>query len=121
MHGRLDGISVLGLPGNPVSSFVCAVLFLVPLLRQLAGRKDISLPTGRAVLGSALPANDGRAEYMRATLATSPGSSLVATPFPNQDSSLLVPLARADCLVIREPYAPAAQPGSPCDIHTLQF
>jgi molybdopterin molybdotransferase len=121
MHGRLDGISVLGLPGNPVSSFVCAVLFLVPLLRQLAGRRDISLPTGRAVLGSALPANDGRAEYMRATLTTSPGSSLVATPFPKQDSSLLVPLARADCLVIREPYAPAAQPGSPCDIHTLQF
>jgi molybdopterin molybdotransferase len=121
MYGRLDGTSVLGLPGNPVSSFVCAALFLVPLLRQLAGRKDISLPTARAVLGSALPANDGRAEYMRATLATSPDGSPVATPFSKQDSSLLVPLARADCLIIREPYAPAAGPGSPCDIHNLQF
>lgn len=121
MHGRLDGMHVLGLPGNPVSSFVCAVLFLVPLLRRLAGRRDVSLPTAHAVLGSALPANDGRAEYMRATLATAPDGSQVATPFSGQDSSLLVPLARADCLVIREPHAPAAEPGSPCDIHKLQF
>jgi molybdopterin molybdotransferase len=121
MHGRLDGMRVLGLPGNPVSSFVCATLFLVPLLRRLAGRTDISPPAARAVLGCTLPANDERAEYMRATLATAPDGTLVATPFPKQDSSLLVPLAGADCLVIREPFAPAAEPGSPCDILNLQF
>jgi molybdopterin molybdotransferase len=121
MHGRLGGMSVLGLPGNPVSSFVCAALFLVPLLRKLAGRADISLPTARAVLGRALPANDERAEYMRAALATTPDGTPVATPFPKQDSSLQVTLARADCLVIREPFAPAAEPGAPCDIINLQF
>jgi molybdopterin molybdotransferase len=121
MHGRLDGMSVLGLPGNPVSSFVCAALFLVPLVRLLAGRQDISMPVARAVLGCALPANDGRADYMRATLASSPDGPPVATPFPRQDSSLLVPLAHADCLVIREPYATAAEAGSPCDIQKLEF
>ena len=121
MHGRLDGMSVLGLPGNPVSSFVCATLFLVPLLRKLAGRQDISQPAARGVLGRALPANGGRAQYMRATLATAPDGTAVATPFPEQDSSLQVTLARADCLVVREPLAAAAEPGAPCDIIRLQF
>ena len=121
MHGRLDGMSVLGLPGNPVSSFVCAALFLVPLLRKLAGRQDMLLPTTRAVLGCALGANDERAEYMRARLAAIPHGTPVATPLPKQDSSLLVTLARADCLVIREPFAPAAEPGAPCDVLNLQF
>jgi molybdopterin molybdotransferase len=121
MHGRLGGMSALGLPGNPVSSFICATLFLVPLLRKLAGRKDVSLPTARAVLGRALGANDGRAEYMRATLATAPDGTKVANPFPKQDSSLQVALADADCLLIREPFAPAAEPGAPCDIINLEF
>ena len=121
MHGRLGGMSVLGLPGNPVSSFICAMLFLVPLLRKLAGRQDISLPTARAVLGRALPANDGRAEYMRATLATAPDGTKIADPFPKQDSSLQVTLADADCLLLREPFAPAAEPGVRCDIINLQF
>jgi molybdopterin molybdotransferase len=121
MHGRLGGMSVLGLPGNPVSSFVCATLFLVPLLRKLAGRQDISQPAARGVLGRALPANGARAQYMRATLATAPDGTAVATPFPEQDSSLQVTLARADCLVVREALAPAAEPGAPCDIIRLQF
>jgi molybdopterin molybdotransferase len=112
---------VLGLPGNPVSSFICAALFLLPLLRRLAGRTDISLPVARAVLGCALPANDERAEYMRATLKATPDGALVATPFPQQDSSMLAPLAQADCLVVRERFAPAAEPGTPCDILHLQF
>jgi molybdopterin molybdotransferase len=121
MHGRLGDMQVLGLPGNPVSSFVGAVLFLIPLLRRLAGRTDLSLPVERAVLGDALPANDDRADYLRATLATAPDGAIVATPFSRQDSSMLAPLARADCLVIREPLAPAAEPGSPCAIVNLQF
>jgi molybdopterin molybdotransferase len=121
MHGRLDGMRVLGLPGNPVSSFVCATLFLVPLLRRLAGREDISLPTAPAVLGRALPANGGRAQYMRAALAAGPDGARVATPYSKQDSSLQVTLARADCLLIREPFAPAVEPGAPCEIINLQF
>jgi len=121
MHGRLGDTQVLGLPGNPVSSFVCAMLFLVPLLRRLAGRADLPLAVGRAVLGCALPTNDERTDYIRATLAMTPDGAIVATPFPRQDSSMLAPLARADCLVIREPFAPAVEPGTPCAILNLQF
>jgi molybdopterin molybdotransferase len=121
MHGRLDGMHVLGLPGNPVSAYVCAVLFFLPLLRRLAGRSDLTLPCETAVLGCALGANDERADYMRATLERRADGILIATPFRAQDSSLLVPLASADCLLIREPFAPAAEPGSPCVIVNLQF
>ena len=121
MHGRLGGMQVLGLPGNPVSAYVCAVLFLIPLLRRLAGRTDLSLPPESAVLGRALQANDERADYMRATLERRPDGTKIATPFRAQDSSLLVPLAHARCLLVREPFAPAAEPGSPCVILNLQF
>jgi molybdopterin molybdotransferase len=119
MHGRLGAMHVLGLPGNPVSSYVCAVLFLVPLIRRLAGRSDVEPTPERAVLGSDLPANDERTDYLRAALTAGLGGSLVATPFPVQDSSMLVPLAQADCLLIREPHAAAAKSGSPCSILKL--
>jgi molybdopterin molybdotransferase len=121
MHGRLGGMQVLGLPGNPVSAYVCAVLFLIPLLRRLAGRTDLSLPPESAVLGRALQANDERADFMRATLERRPDGTKIATPFRAQDSSLLVPLAHARCLVVREPFAPAAEPGSSCVILNLEF
>ncbi len=115
MHGRLGDMHVLGVPGNPVSSYVCALLFLTPLIRTLSGRTDIEQKVETAVLGSDLPANDERADYLRATLSDSPGGP-VATPVPVQDSSLMAPLARADCLLIRPSGAPAAVAGSPCAI-----
>jgi molybdopterin molybdotransferase len=110
---------VLGLPGNPVSAFVCAFLFLVPLLRTLSGRADASLPSEHALLGSDLPENDERADYLRARLSRSSRGALVATPFPQQDSSMTRVLAEADCLVLREPHAPKAFAGSPCVILKL--
>jgi molybdopterin molybdotransferase len=119
MHGRLGPVHVLGLPGNPVSAFVCAVLFLSPLIRKLSGRRDIGPLTEPACLGSALGANDERADYMRATLRREEDGSLVATPFSEQDSSMMQVLARADCLLIREPYAPAKPAGAPCRIVKL--
>jgi molybdopterin molybdotransferase len=115
MHGRLGGMAVLGLPGNPVSSYVCAFLFLVPLIRRLSGRSDLAIPAESAVLGADLPKNDERADYLRATLQENTEGP-VATAFPVQDSSMMVPLAQADCLIIREPYAPAAAAGSRCVI-----
>jgi molybdopterin molybdotransferase len=115
MHGRLDAMQVLGVPGNPVSSYVCAFLFLVPLIRRLTGRGDLVPPTETATLGCDLPENDERADYLRATLSNG-GGGLVATPFPLQDSSMMAPLAKADCLLIREPYAPPAKADSRCSI-----
>jgi len=109
---------VLGVPGNPVSAFVCAFLFLVPLIRRLAGRTDLTPEPESAVLGTDLPSNDERRDYLRSTLATRDGR-MIASPFPIQDSSMLTPLAKADCMVIREPFAPAAVAGSPCTILKL--
>ncbi len=121
MHGRLGAMHVLGLPGNPVSSFVCTVLFLVPLLRRFGGRKDVMMPTAQGVLGRALAANDERADYLRSALSVGDDGRRIATPFEKQDSSMLAPLASADCLVIREPFAPAAPVGAPCAILDLDF
>jgi molybdopterin molybdotransferase len=118
MHGRLGSMHMLGLPGNPVSSYVCAFLFLVPLIRRLCGRADLVAPTETAVLGCDLAANDERADYLRSTLTGGPGGP-VATPFPIQDSSMMTPLAKADCLVIREPHAPPAKAGEQCTITRL--
>ncbi|MDP2410572.1 MAG: molybdopterin molybdotransferase MoeA [Pseudolabrys sp.] len=118
MHGRLGAMQVLGVPGNPVSSYVCAFLFLAPLIRRLAGRSDVEPVPQTARLGRDLPANDERADYLRATLADGPDGP-VATPVPVQDSSLMAALARADCLLIRDPDAPAAPAGSPCVILKL--
>ena len=73
------------------------------------------LPTETATLGCDLPENDERADYLRSTLSNG-GNGLVATPFPVQDSSMMAPLAKADCLLIREPHAPPAKAGSPCTI-----
>jgi molybdopterin molybdotransferase len=119
MHGRLGTMRVLGLPGNPVSAYVCGFLFLLPLIRRLTGRTDIHAGTESVLLGRNLPANDERTDYMRATLARAPDGSLTAHPAAIQDSSMLAPLATADCLVIREPYAPAAAAGSRCTIVRL--
>ena len=118
MHGRLGAMQVLGVPGNPVSSYVCAFLFLVPLIRRLSGRDDVERAPEMARLGCDLPANDGRADYMRATLSPGPDGP-IATPLPVQDSSLMAPLAKADCLLIRASDAPAAAAGSPCVILKL--
>jgi molybdopterin molybdotransferase len=116
MHGILDGMHVLGVPGNPVSSYVCSFLFLVPLLRKLSGRTDLTHPQFNAELGRDLGANDERADYLRATLSENADGSFIATPVMAQDSSLMANLSKADCLLVREPHAPAAKAGSRCII-----
>jgi molybdopterin molybdotransferase len=119
MHGRLGGMRVIGLPGNPVSSYVCGFLFMAPLIRALSGRSDVHHATEAAVLGRDLAANDVREDYLRARLEERAGGVLVATPVNHQDSSLLGNLAVARALVIRSPFAPAASAGSPCVILRL--
>lgn len=118
VHGKLGATAVLGLPGNPVSSYVCALLFLVPLIRLLCGRGDLNTPAEPAVLGCDLEANDGRADYLRARLRPGPDGP-VATAFATQDSAMMAPLAEADCLLLRDPHAPPAQAGSRCAIIRL--
>jgi molybdopterin molybdotransferase len=119
MNGRLGAMHVLGLPGNPVSAYVCAFLFLVPLLRTLAGRSDVEARRESAVLGSDMSENDERADYLRATLAPGPNGTWIATPIKIQDSSMMAALAKADCLVVREAFASAAKAGDRCVILRL--
>jgi len=120
MHGRLGDMLVIGLPGNPVSSIVCGLLFVVPAIRSMLGdpqaRADRSEP---AILGRDLPANDGRADYMRASLAVEGGRLPVVTPENRQDSSMLAVLGRSEALLVREPHASAATAGDPCRIIRL--
>jgi molybdopterin molybdotransferase len=108
---------VLGLPGNPVSSMVCAILFLAPLIAVLLGRPPGD-PTEPAVLAADMPANDSRQDYIRAMLTRSGGLPTV-TPLPVQDSSGLAVFAAADCLLVRAPHAPPAKAGDACRIIRL--
>jgi molybdopterin molybdotransferase len=119
MHGRLGAMRVIGLPGNPVSSYVCAYLFLVPLIRALSGRSDIHHIRKTALLGRDVVANDQREDYLRARLERRADGEFIATPVNHQDSSLLGNLARAEALVIRPPFAPAASAGTRVDILRL--
>jgi molybdopterin molybdotransferase len=106
MSGLYRGRPFLGLPGNPVSSLVCSLLFLKPLMWRMTGALDPALSFGHARLGSALPANDGREDYLRAML-----NDGIATPFAIQDSGQLRPLAAADVLVVRPPNDPPRHTG----------
>jgi molybdopterin molybdotransferase len=119
MHGRSGAMRAIGLPGNPVSAYVCAYLFMVPLIRALGGRSEVNHPRGSALLGRDLPANDQREDYLRAVLTTRDDGGIIATPVNKQDSSLLGNLSLAHGLVIRPPNAPAAAAGSPCVILKL--
>ncbi|MGJ0394969.1 MAG: molybdopterin molybdotransferase MoeA [Methylocystis sp.] len=120
IHGTLGDARILGLPGNPVAAFVCALVFLAPLLRALQGDPDAGSDRAElAFAGSDLPANKGRRDYMRARLALDENGRLVATPQPLQDSSLLTELTQSRALLIREPGDPAAAKGDPCRILRL--
>ena len=121
MFGALDGMRVLGLPGNPVSALVCARLFLKPLIDRMSGGPDDGHRTRTARLAVDLPANDTRQDDLRATLSETPDNGLIARPFSRQDSSMLRTLADADALVVRTPHAPAARPGDVVEILPLDF
>jgi len=111
MAGRLGTALVLGLPGNPVSAFVTATLFVRPLIAHLAGAADPLPVTTHALLGEDLPANGGRTDYLRARLED--GRAYASTI---QDSSMLLTLARSTCLILRPAHAPAARAGESAEI-----
>jgi molybdopterin molybdotransferase len=111
MVGRYRDTPMIGLPGNPVSTLVCGLLFVKPALERLLGLVAPEEATVRARLRVALGANDRRQDYLRAKLARAADGTLEAEPFRVQDSSMMSLLAAADGLVIRMPHAPAAQPG----------
>jgi molybdopterin molybdotransferase len=114
MAGRLNGVPMLGLPGNPVSAIVCGHLFLLPMVRAMLGDPDPAPVPRRAQLSIDLPANGPRAHYMRSRLSTADGMPGI-TPFERQDSALLSILGQADALLIRPVEAPACRAGDTVD------
>ena len=112
MVGRYRGTPMVGLPGNPVSTLVCALLFLRPALDRLSGAASAEEAAPTARLGTALPKNDRRQDYLRSKLARAADGTLEAFPFEVQDSSMMRLLSEADCLVVRPPQAPAIAAGA---------
>lgn len=121
MYGRLARQHVLGLPGNPVSSLVCTRLFLVPLVRALLGLAPEPERTTEARSVAPLAANGPRAHYMRAVARRGGDGQLEVEAVPNQDSSLMSPLARADCLIVRPIAAPPVAAGGRVPVLMLDF
>ena len=112
MAGMLRDVPMVGLPGNPVSALICAILFLIPAIERLAGLPGHPPPVSEAVLAAALPANDHRADHLRATLAFDEAGVPHVTAHERQDSAMLRVLARADALILRPPHAPALAIGA---------
>jgi molybdopterin molybdotransferase len=112
LYGRLGNQRVLGLPGNPVSAFVCGIVFLVPMLHRLLGRREEVGRHAEAILVQDLEANGPREHYMRAISTWTPSGERLVEPLAAQDSSLMADFARADCLIVRAPDAPALGTGA---------
>lgn len=108
--GSVGDAVLLGLPGNPASAFVTATLFLLPLVRHLAGASDQLPPIHQAPLATPLTAGDGRRDYIRARLDAGR-----LTPFTSQDSGQTFPLIAANALIIREIGAPPRDFGDIAD------
>jgi molybdopterin molybdotransferase len=119
IFGKISGIPMLGLPGNPVSAGVTAALFLRPAINKMLGVADSSHRTETALLGRDLVENDKRQDYLRSTLSIADDGALTATPFDRQDSSMLARFAEAQCLVIRAPFAKALSAGKRVEIIRL--
>jgi molybdopterin molybdotransferase len=110
MAGRLHGVPLVGLPGNPVSAMVCGHVFLLPAIDRMLGLEGRLPALERGRLGRALPANGGRQHYMRAGVVDGP-DGWICTPFERQDSALLSVLAEAKALIVRPPMDPDRQAG----------
>jgi len=119
MFGNIGTTKVIGLPGNPVSTLVCALVFIRPALRAMLGQAAAVSDEEDAIAGSDLAENDNREDYLRSRLARDGEGRLVATPFGKQDSSMQFLLQQSDCLLIRPVRAGALPKGSPVRILRL--
>jgi len=118
IFGRLRDTPLLGLPGNPVSSLVCALLFLRPAIWAMLGREQKQMLRSAKLTGT-LDANGERQDYLRAKSEWRDGV-LWAKPLPAQDSSLLKDFSEADLLIMRRPRAAALQDGATVEILALE-
>ena len=116
IFGDFNGIPLLGLPGNPVSSMVCALIFLKPALEAQLGLAESEDDLETAIISEALNKNGYREDFVRASSTKAQDGIIRVKPFPIQDSSMMLLLAQSNCFIVREPEAPAVQAGSPVRI-----
>lgn len=121
LFGRLGHKRMLGLPGNPVSALITARVFLAPLIAALLGKSASYTEPQMAILGTDLEANGPRQHYMRAILDADTKTGPTVAPVSNQDSSLLVPLAEANALIVRPPHAPLSRKGTSVPVIRIDF
>jgi molybdopterin molybdotransferase len=121
MFGKLGTQRVLGLPGNPVSSLICARVFVVPLIAALLGRPSTAETLETVPAGAPIERNGSRQHYMRATIRPGPDGRQAAHPARSQDSSLLSPLAESNAFIVRPIDAPAVAAGGDVQILRLDF
>ena len=119
MFAARERARVLGLPGNPVSTMVCALLFLKPAIEKMLGQSAELIDTQPARLAVDVKQNDQREDYVRATTTRGPDGSSVVEPHPVQDSSMLSVLAGSNALLVRPPHDPARAKGEVVQIIDL--
>jgi molybdopterin molybdotransferase len=125
IHGRLGDLPVLGLPGNPISTLVCALLFVRPAIRTMLGCRnadgapDLELARRQALLTRPIAANGSREDFLRGGFTESPAGPPLTEVFDRQDSANLMVFAAATCLIPRTPFAPTSKAGEPHPIIPL--
>jgi molybdopterin molybdotransferase len=120
LFGKISDLVVFGMPGNPVSTGVCSMLFLKRALSIMLGMAESEEPLQSVVLGQDLGANDQRQDYLRARLENSPAGKRVVRPFSKQDSGMQAHFAEADCLIVRKPHAEPIKAGQRVEVMLLR-
>jgi molybdopterin molybdotransferase len=119
IFGRISDTPMLGLPGNPVSTMVCGLIFVKPAIKKMLGACVINDNTTKASLLAPLLENDERQDYVRAINFINEDGSKVVKAFDRQDSSMMKLLAHANCLIIRPPHDRSHITGE--DVEILEF
>ena len=111
MFAAKDRARVLGLPGNPVSTMVCSLLFVKPALERMLGQPGDMPATKPARLAIDVKQNDLREDYVRARASRGADGNLTVEPHKIQDSSMLSVLAWSNALLVRPAHDPARKAG----------
>ncbi|MDC0549371.1 molybdopterin molybdotransferase MoeA [Alphaproteobacteria bacterium] len=94
---------LIGLPGNPVSSGVCSLIFVNIAIRSMLGITEKYPIFEKVTLNGTLSVNDERMDFVRAKINIEDGY-LLATPINKQDSSMITQFSYSDCLIVRDPF-----------------
>ena len=103
LFSKINNTPLIGLPGNPVSSGVCSLIFVNIAIRKMLGDNSYFPLLENGILNGNMSKNDKRLDFVRAKSSYNNGV-LNVTPFNLQDSSMITNFSRADCLIVRDPF-----------------